>query len=227
MSGGQFRDSGEGRQRVRHVPQAEERRNPALVQPARKAVQRKQRAQLRAERDPVGRHPVAQGLDTNAIAGQHQPLGAGVPQSDGEHPPQSPDEVVPYFFVEVDDRLGIAPRTEAMAAGDQVATQLVMIVDLAVENDLDRAVLIPDRLLPAGDIDDREPAHAERDLRSDEVPAIVGSAMDDRVAHGAHGATGRFGPELPPRKARNAAHRATPPSSPLARATRTRRSAVR
>src|SRR5438046_10339100 len=98
-----------------------------------------------------------------------------------------------------------------MAAADQVATHFVMIVDLAVEDDLDRPVLVPDRLLPAGDIDDREPTHAERDLRGDEIPAVVGPSMEDRIANGAHGAAGRLGSERPPRASRHAAHRATPP----------------
>ena len=227
VSGGELCDAGEGGQRIGHVPQAEERRNPTLVQSAREARQREQRAELRAEGNPVRRQPVAQGLDAEAIPRQDQLFGAGVPQGDREHPAQSGDAVRSHLLVEVDDRLGIALRVEAVPAGDQIATQVVVIVDLAVEHDLNRTVLVADRLLPPGDVDDRQPAHAQRDFRSDEVAAVVRAAVDDGVAHRAHRAGGLFGAQRPPREPGNAAHRPTPPPWYRAPATCTSRSGAR
>ena len=99
MPGGELRDPRERGQRIGYVPQAEERRDPALIQAARKARERDERAELRAERDPVRREPVAQGLDPDAIPGQHQALRRGVPQRDRKHPPQPHDEVLAHFLV--------------------------------------------------------------------------------------------------------------------------------
>ena len=50
-----------------------------------------------------------------------------------------------------------------MAAVDQLAPQLGVIVDLAVEDDRYRAVLVPHRLRAAGEVEDGEPAVAEED----------------------------------------------------------------
>src|SRR5213594_3486271 len=181
----------------------------ALVQPARKTRQRDERAELRAERDTVSRQPIAQGFDAEAVPGEDQSIATRVPQRDREHPAQSGDAVRAHLLVEVDDGLRITPRPKAMPAGDQVAPQVMVIVDLPIEDDLNGAILVGDRLLPAGDVDDRQPAHAERHLGGDEVAAVVRAAVDNRVAHRAHGAAGLLVPELPSREAGDAAHRAT------------------
>ena len=79
MSGRELRHPGEGGQRIGHITEAKERRNPALIQPAREARQGEQRAELRTEGDPVRGQPVAQGLDADAIPGQDQALRTGIP----------------------------------------------------------------------------------------------------------------------------------------------------
>ena len=61
--------------------------------------------------------------------------------------------------------------------------QRLVIVDLAVEHDQDVAVLVRDRLVPAGQVDDAEPPHAEADPALDERAPVVRAAMADRVAH--------------------------------------------
>src|SRR5690606_5625527 len=77
--------------------------------------------------------------------------------------------------------------------------------------DDDAAVFVRDRLVPAGEIDDAEPPHAEPHAAFDERPPIIGPAVDDRVAHPEHairgGGTGTD-------QADDAAHRVSPPSSP-------------
>ncbi len=224
VSGGELRDPGERGQRIGHVPQAEVGRYPAFIEPPGEARQRDERAELGAECDTVGRQPVAQGLDADTVPGQDQALRAGVPQGDREHPAQLDDTILPHLFVEVNDRLGVALRAEAVPAADQVTTQLVVVVDLAVEDDLNRAVFVSDRLLPPGYIDDGEPAHTEGYVWGDEIAAVVRTSMDDRVAHRVYGAAGLLVPELPPSEAGDAAHRPTAPLRSRARATHTRRS---
>jgi hypothetical protein len=65
----------------------------------------------------------------------------------------------------------------------EVAKQLAVVVDLAVENDPDGAVLIEDRLVTSGQVDDREPAHPQTDTVAEVVAVVVRAAMHHLVAH--------------------------------------------
>src|SRR6476620_10069651 len=70
-----------------------------------------------------------------------------------------------------------------MAAGEQACSQRLIVVDLAVEDDMDRAVLVRHGLMATSHIDDAEPAHADRHARRDMIPAVVGSSVPNGVAH--------------------------------------------
>ena len=68
------------------------------------------------------------------------------------------------LLVQVTKRLGVGMRREGVSrTSGAAAADLVMVVDLAVEHDDDRAILVEDRLLASGDVDDAQAAHAERD----------------------------------------------------------------
>ena len=74
-----------------------------------------------------------------------------------------------------------------MPAGHEPFTQRLEVVDLAVEGDPDRAVLIRHRL--AGqrrEIDDRQTPEAETGplIVADEHALIVGTSMLEPIAHG-------------------------------------------
>src|SRR5690348_4639881 len=74
-------------------------------------------------------------------------------------------------------------RAEATAALLEALAQLAVIVDLAVVDELQIPVGAGHRLMPAGDVDDAEPAHAQAGDGIGVDAAVVGSAMADRVAH--------------------------------------------
>ena len=59
----------------------------------------------------------------------------------------------------------------------------MMIVDLAVEDDVDVGSLVGDRLLASLYVDYAEAPHTESDARSDEMSLIVGTTMFDGAAH--------------------------------------------
>ncbi len=59
----------------------------------------------------------------------------------------------------------------------QLAAQLAVVVDLAVADQPQRAVLVRQRLVAAGEIDDRQPAHADRQRPVDVQAFVVGAAM--------------------------------------------------
>jgi hypothetical protein len=62
------------------------------------------------------------------------------------------------------DDLGIRLGFEDMALAEEVVAKGLIVVDLAVEDDPDRAVLIGKRLVSPGQVDDRQPAKTEPDL---------------------------------------------------------------
>src|SRR5215468_7801386 len=70
-----------------------------------------------------------------------------------------------------------------MAAREQQAAQLAVVVDLPVEDDPDRAVFVRDRLASSGQINDREAAHAHRDARLDVMTFTVRPAVLDHATH--------------------------------------------
>ena len=60
------------------------------------------------------------------------------------------------LFVGVDDGFGVGVGAEEVAARDELAAQLDVVVDLAVEDDPDGLVLVGHRLAAAGEVDDAE-----------------------------------------------------------------------
>ena len=142
-----------------------------------------QRLHLRAEGEPSRRLRVVERLDAHAVAREDEPAQAAVPEGDPEHAAQMAHELRPVLLVEVHDRLRIAVRAEAMPPRLEPRAQLAEVVDLAVEDGADRAVLVRDRLMAALDVDDREAADPERGARPDPPASLIGAAMDDRRRH--------------------------------------------
>src|SRR5262249_40159744 len=68
----------------------------------------------------------------------------------------------------------------------ELAPQRLEVVDLAVEDDPDGAVLVVDRLMPGGVIDDAQRPHADRDRLIQEDALIVRASMPNRAAHAVH-----------------------------------------
>ena len=75
-----------------------------------------------------------------------------------------------------------------MAAGFELAPDVRVVVDLAVERHPDVAGLIGQRLLSVLEVHDAQAAMAERGVRVAEHAAVVGAAMRDHVAHAGHSA---------------------------------------
>jgi hypothetical protein len=62
-----------------------------------------------------------------------------------------------------------------------------VVVDLAVHDDGDAPVLVEDRLVAAGHIDDREPLDPETDTSGEMEPTRIGPAMLHDPAHAVDG----------------------------------------
>ena len=105
---------------------------------------------------------VVQRLDADAIARDEQRARSRVPDREAEHAAQPGDRVRAPLLVGVNDDFGVGRRVERWPAASSSRAQLAEVVDLAVEHDPDRAVLVVNRLMAGRQIDDAQAAHPER-----------------------------------------------------------------
>ncbi len=99
-------------------------------------------------------------------------------------PSQPIDQARAMLLIEMDQDFGIALGPEPVSPAFEPAAQLLVVVDLAVEDDLDRAVFVADRLVAPFQVDDRQPPMRQPDPWLGPEPLGVRAAMGDRIAHG-------------------------------------------
>ena len=83
----------------------------------------------------------------------------------------------------MEDGLGVAAAVVSVAAGFQPRAQRGMVVDLAVEDDPDRAILVGHRLMPATHVHDGQAPMSEPHGAVDEQALAVGAAVTKNVPH--------------------------------------------
>ena len=129
-----------------------------------------------------GRH--VQRLDAEPVAGHDG--AAGVPLADdaGEHAEQPLDPPRAPLRVAAHDDLGVAGGEEPVAEALELGAELAVVVDHAVEDD-GEAELVVDHGLGAalGQVDDLEPAVAERDVALRPDAGAVGPPGRHDVRH--------------------------------------------
>ena len=86
----------------------------------------------------------------------------------------------------MNDSFRVAFCRKAVAFPDQILAQRLIIVDLAVEDNPHRAVLVGDWLMTCSQIDNAQPPHADRAAAIHVEALIIGPAMDNLIAHGLH-----------------------------------------
>src|SRR3546814_2078048 len=86
----------------------------------------------------------------------------------------------------MDDDLGVADAAEHVAGAAQFRGQFLEVVDLAVVDDRDAAILVVHRLLAAGEVDDRKAAVTQPDAAVDEKAATVRPAVREAVRSEEH-----------------------------------------
>src|SRR5437899_751367 len=90
-----------------------------------------------------------QWLDAESIARDKELLIARIPDSERKHAAQFIDAVLAEVFVEMDNRFCVTVRPEFVALRLQAVTEFGKIINLAVEHDPDRVVLVGHRLAAA------------------------------------------------------------------------------
>ena len=106
-----------------------------------------------------------------------------VPDSDGELSVEILQTVGAVILIEMQDSLGVAVRREAVPASLQLRAQFDVVEDFAIEDDPQRPVLIPDRLLAAAEIDDAQARASQADPRVTIDSEFVGTPVPDHCQH--------------------------------------------
>src|SRR5213076_331386 len=88
-----------------------------------------------------------------------------VVQGEGELAAEMVGQQLAVFFVQVDEDLGVGARPKTLAEPGEIVSQALKSVELAVERDQNRLVLVGDRLTAAVRVDDGE-AGVEEDRRA-------------------------------------------------------------
>jgi hypothetical protein len=160
----------------------EEVEHPAFVDAEIMLRQYAQRADLRGECDAIMLLGNIQRLDPERVARERQSPLSPVPDRDGVHAFEAKPGIVLPAQVARQQGLGVAVRPEAYASPFQFPPQVEVIVDLAVEHDRIAVIGREHRLVPARDVDDAQPTHAEAEVAFDQQTAVVRPAMNDSIA---------------------------------------------
>ena len=132
----------------------------------------------------IGHGIVVERLDAKDIAGAKKLILLLVPDDEGVHTAQTIEYRLAPLLVAVQEALGVGAAVELIALGLELGAKLLEVVDLAVEDDNDAAVLIGHGLSAGlGQVEDRQAAEAEGNAAVDKLTAHVGTAMDDAVHH--------------------------------------------
>jgi hypothetical protein len=186
------RQDGRGRQLLHTL----EQRSGSRYEPAREEVVERHPVHLRLDepgRDQgpdLGRQrhaspvaPPVERLDPELVAGRHEPPPVRVPEREGEDPVQLADEVRPVLLVGVHHDLAVRPGSESVPLRLEPRPQLAVVVDLAVDDRRDSAVLRVERLVAAGHVDDRQTRVRERERADAPHRLPVGPPMAERLHH--------------------------------------------
>jgi hypothetical protein len=118
-----------------------------------------------------------EGLDAEAVPGQDQAVMGTVEEGEGEHAQDVLQEMLAVFPVGVQDHLAVGMGEKAVPPGLQQGAQLDEVIDLAVGDQGEAAVGGLQGLMPAGQIDDRQPGVPHAEMTRDKGSLVIGSAM--------------------------------------------------
>src|SRR5688572_5634314 len=114
-----------------------------------------------------------------------------VPDRECEHPAQVLHAIASMILVEVKDDLDVGLGLEGVAGARQPLAQLRTVVDLAIADKLQRACLVRNRLFSTVEVNNAEPALAERRAFIGVEATPIRPAVDHRLSHRADGVTAR------------------------------------
>lgn len=191
---------------TRHVVEGEKAVQDLRIDFGGEAGEGKKGFDFRGEDERARGERIVERLDADAVSSEKERASALVPDGEREHATQFFDAAFAEVFIEVDDDFGVGAGFERMAALEEVFAKVPEVVDFAVEDNPDGAVLVGKRLVTAFEVDDREAAKAKADVRGDVEAGVIGAAMGNGIGHGLdkHGRDAGLG--IKDELAANAAH---------------------
>ena len=150
-------ERGPARRRHQAVVHVEER----LAVPAERHSQSGERLHLRRDVAGAVHHRVVERLDPEPVAGGKQHAVALVPDRERELAAQVVQALRAEVLVQVQRDLAVRSSPEAMPLGLQAAADRLEVVELAVDDDVERLVFVGDRLIAGGQVDDAQPRVSE------------------------------------------------------------------
>src|SRR5260221_619346 len=183
MARRQLLDARKGRARGRYVAVGKVLANRDWIEFPLDPWHEQERLDLGAEDQAPSVESVVDGLLAESIACEHETAPQPVPEGDGKHAMEAVDEVEPILLVSMDDGLRVAVGRELVARGLQLAAKLLVVVDLAVEDDHHGAIFVGDRLLATLHVDDAQPAHAQAGVVAEPMAVVIRATVPDDVRH--------------------------------------------
>ena len=160
-------------------------------------VSGKERLQLAREEQAAAVLAYVERPDAVGIAREHEMPGSRIPERDRPLPVEALEGGGAPLLPRVDDDFGVAAGAEAVAERFELGAQLDVVEDLAVEDDPERLVLVGERLLPAGQIDDRQPGMRQAGPVVAIGAELVRAAVPERARHVGQRLPGRAGKPVP------------------------------
>lgn len=181
MSGQKFFDILEDRHFSRDVGQGEVGCQGLLIHFPGEPLVGQDRFHLRGETEPALVAGVEEGLDAEPVPTEKEHPRGSIPDREGEHTPELVDAGLPPFLVGMKNGFRVAVGGESVAEADEPPAQLVVVVDLAVEDDALGPVLVEYRLMTACHVDNAQAAVAEPDTAVEVVARVVGTTVGEGV----------------------------------------------
>ena len=128
---------------------------------------------------------VIEGLLPDPVASGKETAPALVPEEDREHTTQVPHAIDPVFLVQMGDNLRVGSAHETVARVFEPGSQRREIIDLAVQHDRYRTILVVERLRAGDEVDDAQASVPEgrHAARGDILALAVRSSVGERVRH--------------------------------------------
>ena len=142
-----------------------------------------ERREFAGEDQRAAGHEIEQRLLPHAVAPEQHTAALAAVYGEGEHPFEHLDAFAAELLVEMDDHLCVAFRAEFVAAPEQLFAQLAVVVDFAVEDGDDAAVLVRDRLAAFFEVDDRKAAVTEGHIVVEISSRSVRAPVDLALVH--------------------------------------------
>src|SRR5690348_4441492 len=150
----EFFDTIDHRVRRRHVVKAKKTIQRIDVDPPLYRRVLENRLDLGAKKNVAAQPVEKERLDADAITCQHETFSRVRPKAQREHSTKPPETIRVPLAKRMQHHFGVAARSKSTPAGDELRAKLGVIVDLAVKDENQVAVLTDHRLIAVEQIDD-------------------------------------------------------------------------